>query len=248
MTNLFGRIVTICAATLLAVPASSADFDIAPQLGTSHPLRLYATRYYVHYVSNAQGRDATPLLLRDGSPTGVGVAKNQFCFGALQGTMAVRKGAETSVYNVDGLTTQRSAVCSYRTLSTAVNNALGLQAWAKVTGNGYFGLGVRGLRLVPFRTVAVDPTFIPFGTVLYIPRLKGFVFDDEGTRRVHDGYVIAGDTGGAIKRNHIDFFTGNYVGTPPTFVTSRPTGLFDAQVVTDTAIVARLTADAKYHP
>ena len=45
------------------------------------------------------------------------------------------------------------------------------------------------------RTIAVDPTVIPYGSIVYI---EGY------------GYYIAEDTGGAIKGNRIDIFTASY--------------------------------------
>jgi 3D (Asp-Asp-Asp) domain-containing protein len=60
---------------------------------------------------------------------------------------------------------------------------------------------------VPFRTIAVDPTVIPHGSVLYIPGLRGSsVTLPDGTVRNHDGYVFAGDVGEAVKGNQVDFF------------------------------------------
>ncbi|WP_291365203.1 3D domain-containing protein [Acetobacter sp. UBA5411] len=236
------------AGILLPACVRADDFNNLPFKTTEKALRLYATRYYVHYVESSTAADAAPLLRRDGSLIGISIPKSQFCFGALQGTIAVHDRTKSAIYNADGLAPRRSATCFFAALCPSVNDALSLQAWAGVSGNGIFGLGVKGFRLVPFRTVAVDPTKIPIGTVLYIPRLAGFAFDDKGTRRKHDGYVIAGDVGGGIKGNHIDLFTGSYTGAPPAFVTSSPTGVFDAYVVTDATIVEKLTSDAKYRP
>ncbi|MDF1664911.1 MAG: 3D domain-containing protein [Planctomycetota bacterium] len=68
-----------------------------------------------------------------------------------------------------------------------------------------FGLGCRNNPLVPFRSIAVDKTVIPYGTVLYIPQAVGAKLPD-GT--VHDGYFLAADVGGGIKGNRLDLFTG----------------------------------------
>ena len=45
------------------------------------------------------------------------------------------------------------------------------------------------------RTIAVDPSIIPYGSIIYI---QGY------------GYFIAEDCGGAIKQNRIDIYTNSY--------------------------------------
>lgn len=69
------------------------------------------------------------------------------------------------------------------------------------------GTGVQGRPLVPFRSVAVDPRFIPIGATLYVPELVGIEMPD-GTK--HDGCLRADDMGGAIKEHKLDFFVESY--------------------------------------
>jgi 3D (Asp-Asp-Asp) domain-containing protein len=64
---------------------------------------------------------------------------------------------------------------------------------------------VEPYKLVPHRTVAVDPKKIPLGSVLFIPRARGIRLPN-GTD--HDGYFLAHDVGGAIKGKRLDFFVG----------------------------------------
>jgi len=74
---------------------------------------------------------------------------------------------------------------------------------------GAKGVGVLdslGCRVVAMRTVAVDTKVIPRRTKLYIKETVGLPMPD-GTK--HDGYWYATDTGGAIKGNKIDLFTGH---------------------------------------
>lgn len=75
------------------------------------------------------------------------------------------------------------------------------QKWGK-SGNG------RGL--TPFRTVAADPKVVPLGSLLYIPVLEGRRMPGRAPWGgfVHDGCVVADDTGGAIRDNQLDFFVG----------------------------------------
>jgi 3D (Asp-Asp-Asp) domain-containing protein len=67
-----------------------------------------------------------------------------------------------------------------------------------------YGLGSTGCRLVPYRTIAVDPRFIRLGTKISIPQLKGTVLPD-GT--IHDGMFIAADRG-HFRGAHVDLFVG----------------------------------------
>ena len=72
-----------------------------------------------------------------------------------------------------------------------------------------YGHGQGNWHLSPLRTIAVDPTKIPLGSLVYIPALKGLKgVLPGGAKIVHDGYVFAGDTGSGIKGNHIDIFQG----------------------------------------
>jgi 3D (Asp-Asp-Asp) domain-containing protein len=67
-----------------------------------------------------------------------------------------------------------------------------------------YGLGSTGCRLVPYRTIAVDPRFVKLGTKISIPQLKGARLPD-GT--IHDGMFIAADRG-HFRGAHVDFFVG----------------------------------------
>jgi 3D (Asp-Asp-Asp) domain-containing protein len=69
------------------------------------------------------------------------------------------------------------------------------------------GAGVQSRPLVPFRSIAVDPRYIPIGAPVYVPELVGALMPD-GTR--HDGCLRADDMGGAIKEHKLDFFVESY--------------------------------------
>ena len=77
----------------------------------------------------------------------------------------------------------------------------------QIVGNEW-GYGGNGRQLQPFRTVAVDPKKIPLGTLLYIPALEGRRMPGRAPWGgfIHDGCVIADDTGGGIDGNQLDFF------------------------------------------
>lgn len=69
------------------------------------------------------------------------------------------------------------------------------------------GAGVQGRKLEPFRSIAVDPRYIPIGATVYVPELVGVLLPD-GTH--HDGCLRADDMGGAIKQHKLDFFVESY--------------------------------------
>lgn len=77
-------------------------------------------------------------------------------------------------------------------------------------GGGATGNDSLGCRPIAMRTVAVDPRVIPRRTRLFIRETVGMRLAD-GT--IHDGYWYASDTGGAIKGQKIDLYTGDGRGS-----------------------------------
>ena len=77
-------------------------------------------------------------------------------------------------------------------------------------GGGATGNDSLGCRPIAMRTVAVDPRYIPRRTRLFIRETVGMRLAD-GT--IHDGYWYASDTGGAIKGQKIDLYTGHGRGS-----------------------------------
>lgn len=78
----------------------------------------------------------------------------------------------------------------------------------QVSARAKWGTGAAMKALTPFRSIAVDPAVIKLGTRLYIPELDGQKMPGKAPWGgfVHDGCVVAEDTGGAIDGLHIDFF------------------------------------------
>jgi 3D (Asp-Asp-Asp) domain-containing protein len=115
-----------------------------------------------------------------------------------------------------------------------------------------YGLGTSGacgeqrgrFRLVPHRSIAVDKTgaLVPYGTVLYIERLRGAEIELPSGRKVqHDGYVQAVDTGGAIQGIHFDYFKGpSESDRPLQQLISSAESLVDVRVVSDPTITQTL--------
>lgn len=82
---------------------------------------------------------------------------------------------------------------------------------------GARGVGSRdslGCTVVPMRTLAVDPTFIPRRTIVFIEETVGMLMPDG---KPHDGLWYATDTGGAIKGAKVDLYTGSGSGSMKPF-------------------------------
>jgi 3D (Asp-Asp-Asp) domain-containing protein len=62
-----------------------------------------------------------------------------------------------------------------------------------------------GCKLMPMRTVAVDPSIFPRHSVLFIKETVGMRLPDGA---LHDGFWYASDVGRAIKGLRVDLFTG----------------------------------------
>ena len=80
------------------------------------------------------------------------------------------------------------------------------ERWTYLVAEGaQYGLDARGRALVPFRSVAVDPSVVPLGTVVYLPALDGVRLP---TGETHDGLCLAQDTGQGIEGKRVDIFVG----------------------------------------
>ena len=77
-------------------------------------------------------------------------------------------------------------------------------------GGGATGNDSLGCRPIAMRTVATDPRYIPRRTRLFIRETVGMRMADGS---IHDGYWYASDTGGAIKGQKIDLYTGHGRGS-----------------------------------
>ena len=113
-----------------------------------------------------------------------------------------------------------------------------------------FGVGAPGYRLVPYRTVAVDPRRIKLGTVLYIPALVGIPLP---TGEVHDGFGFAHDTGRGITGNRVDIFVGfesdrdNALTRSGRIESQERTSVYTVDGATTRAINARFAKEFTWH-
>lgn len=72
--------------------------------------------------------------------------------------------------------------------------------------NHDYGTGVGNCPLIPYKTIAVDPDVVPFGSKVFIKETLGMKLPDGS---IHDGNWMAEDTGSAIVGNRVDIFVGS---------------------------------------
>jgi len=185
---------------------------------------IWATWYFTpQFKSKANG---LPLLDMQNNSLGVALAKHEWCSAAMEGSV-----------NIDGVTFNYAGRGYLQVdCSEFFPHRVGTIRYRKAIGP--YGDGVLNYILVPYRTIAVDPTFIPYGTVFYIPAAVGTKLHlPDGTTAVHDGYFFAGDTGGAILENHFDVFIGTNNNNPFEFISNTPRETYDAYVIDDEQII-----------
>lgn len=236
----------VCAAPILpaAAQCDSASFSFAApdSLQQLKKLKLWATQYYIHRFRSG---GTIPFVSEQGDTLGLYGDTCNFCAAALEGTAFVTDSAG-KVFVLNYARRSDTMYVNCRHCAAYAGSSLNVESWGKTQwklSSGY-GDGVKNYRLLPYRTVAVDPAVIPYGTVIYIPQVRGdTILLPDGKKTVHDGYFFAGDVGGAIRKNHIDVFTGIFEGNPfPGVVTSASSKTFEAFLVSDRRIIGLLTA------
>ncbi len=232
--------------TRLFAPAQTSQIDFSfskpDSINKLKKLTLWSTQYYIHqFVSGG----CIPIVDADGNQTGLFADTCDFCSAALEGTAFVKDSSGSiTVINFAGTGSDTFVNC--RCCSKYAKSKLAVESWGKTrwTKTIGYGNGVKNYKLIPYRTIAVDPSNIAYGTVLYIPNACGDTITlPDGSRIIHDGYFFAGDTGGAIKGTHIDTFTGIFEGNPfPDMIYSSAKRTFEAYIVTDESILRQLSS------
>lgn len=229
---------------LIALTESQIIFDFPePTEGVKDKkLTLFSTFYFVHQAQVSSATDAIALKNSSGTSLGVKLSKKDWCTAALEGTVQVKTDSNTlKTFNfaTTGTTAQTNCKPFFPSLKEAIIRAMNRSLFAPAKGS--FGDGSGDFILVPYRTIAVDKTVIPLGTVIYIPDARGKeVILPSGKKVKHDGYFFAADVGSAIKGNKIDTFLGITNKNPFSHVKSDPNKTFTAFVITDTQIKSAL--------
>lgn len=188
------------------IPDSSSGEN--SQLPAGKVVDLWATFYYSKVLKDTKNESDIPLLDMNGNKLGPTLTQKDWCLAGIEGTAII----DGTVYNYAGSIGRPQTTCPYKPAE--------LTRW-KISPYKY-GTGSRSNPLIPYFTLATDPKVIPFGTKVFIPAAVGVKFFLEGSERIHDGYFQAGDTGGAIKGNHVDVFIGNVEGGLPGAMKQNP--------------------------
>ena len=215
------------------------DFDFSSEDIEGEEISLWATNYYtpVYHVK----MNGIPLKdLGDNSLVSgvypVLLSRKEWCYSAMEGSVSVIfPGGAMSTYNYAGTTTTQVDCSAYFGDDFPKTNKVRFRP-----ARSRWGDGIENYSLIPYRTIAVDPSVIPFGSVVFIEKAKGIKFMWLGETFVHDGFFFAGDKGGAIKGNHIDLFTGTNENHAFSFVTNKKSGLFKAVIVKKSSVSIEL--------
>ena len=179
--------------------------------------KVWSTNYYTPIYET--GSEGIPLLGPDNQPISGPIKREQWCNAALQGTVSLKEPDGTvTAYVFADQSGPEQVDCDDQlgNLSDSIKTATRKIRFSKVEHP--YGCGVRNWPLIPFRTIAVDQSIIPYQTTLYLPSLAGKSFEIDGVTFTHDGFVYSADRGGAIRDNQIDFFSGNSRRVPFTDV------------------------------
>jgi hypothetical protein len=226
--------------------ASNPTFDLPEptDLPADSKRTLWATQYFIQPINAVPSGE--PLLDKNGNSLGPMVSARDWCKGAIEGTLSVKTlDGQIKLFNFAGKGANAQVNC--RTVLGSPGLSLSINKSRFTLARGPFGDGVRDLFLVPFRTIAIDTgqlNGLRFESTLFIPAARGTELTmPSGRKVVHDGYFFAADTGGMIKGNHIDVFTGVVTASHnpfPKFLKSTPSGTFDAFLINDPNIRAAL--------
>ncbi|CAM3529817.1 3D domain-containing protein [Klebsiella variicola] len=232
------------------IPSEQSDFNL-PLPPTSsvgeRNLKLWATVYYIYSApplkDNTTGR---PFYNSKGEVISDNVSLRDWCLGAIEGTIKTTLNNSPVILNYASKSKGEKFVDCISVLNPSPERAwkftfTGNSSFTKITSN--YGKGVKNMDLIPYRTIAADNLSknLKPGTVIFIKEARGApIVLPSKTTVVHDGYFYVGDTGGAIKDNHIDVFCGITKTCLNTFAKSTPKHQFNAQIITDNSIINRL--------
>ncbi|WP_196884937.1 3D domain-containing protein [Aureivirga sp. CE67] len=201
-------------------------------------LELWATYYYIPTLKHSE--NGIDLLNEKEEKTGLKLDLCDWCTACIEGTVYIKRDTTIHIFNYFGRSENIQNDCrdceKYENYNSYEKT--GKVLWQK---SSRYGKGVQNFNLKPFKTIAVDPKLIPFGSVLFISEAKNTIYKDEnGNRQIHDGYFFAGDTGSKIIGNHIDVFLGNTEINPFSFIKSNKKGNFNARIIRDSVLIERM--------
>jgi 3D (Asp-Asp-Asp) domain-containing protein len=231
-----------------AIPAgAAAAFTLPPPATLDLRARrmIWSTTYIAYLAINSTDSEAVPLIDKFGRELGPRLPHADWCHAAMEGTVSIRQSdGSFRTFNFEDQNPSILTDCSdvFPHVAAQVLAGTNRARFAATPPDAPFGLGAASLRLVPWRSVAVDSAAFALQTVLFIPSLRGTQFTlPDGRPMLHDGYVMAVDRGGAIHGMHIDFFKGpSRDDVSPPGLDSSEDHLIPAVVVSDDAIIGQL--------
>jgi len=232
--------------SLIALTESQITFNFPEPSDTvkGQKLTLWSTFYFIHQAKDSNAPDAISLRDSNSNSLGVKLSQKDWCNAALEGTVRVLDSNNViKTYNFAkrGTNAQTNCISFFPNLPNETVKAMNRSLFE--LAKSLFGDGSGGFILVPYRTIAVDKTVIPLGTLIYIPDARGKeVILPSGKKVKHDGYFFAADVGGAIKQNHIDTFLGIANKNPFPHVKSDKSKTFTAFVINNSQIKDALKA------
>ncbi|MFZ4426375.1 MAG: 3D domain-containing protein [Saprospiraceae bacterium] len=225
----------------LPAPASeNPSFATSLPVDQNPTLSATGTYYFIPQLKHQEG--GVDLLDGNEQPTGFKLSLCDWCKAAIEGTVAINKNGKTTLLNFKTRSTRLVNDCRScpRYKNYTGYDKTGRVLWQISSG---FGLGTKGYKLVPYRSVAVDPNVIPLGSVVFIPAAAGIKIAEAGkTPWTHDGYFFAADVGSKIVGDKMDFFLGFSTTNPFPFVTSNAKDKFSVEIVRDPRIVSKYAA------
>lgn len=226
----------------------ASDFHFPqPDLSHAKAAPFWVTQYKV--VVAKTRNVGVPLLDLQGKALTKPLTPLDWCNGAIEGTFKIDQDGTIKLFNfvkdLGGAQVDCNAVFDANKIkiSDKARANMGATDTSRFApAKGPVGDGVNGYILVPYRTIAVDPKYIHFGDVVFIPKARGYTLRmPDGSLAYHDGYFLAADRGGLVGERHFDIFCGlrddNCI---PSVILSDPHKTVDAYVVTDPAVKQEL--------
>lgn len=192
---------------------SQTGFSIPQPVKSIKRYQLYATNYYVYPAKSIE--DGVRIRNIKGDVLSDSISSLDYCLGGVEGSIFTTLNGKAQTLNFHKVSNIQYADCKAvlkgreGKLSAGAVRAAGYMVYYPAKNT--YGDDVKSRALVPYRTIAVDPNFIPMGSIIYIPSArKQLITLPNGERILHDGYFIAYDNGGskAVSGNHIDIFCG----------------------------------------
>ena len=188
-----------------------------PREGEGDAAELRATHYVIWSVDRDSSASGVPLIDTSGrSIPGSELSARNWCQAANNGSVRISSGGSSRVYNFIRVGPREVVNCEpyFRSFiardpdkNLPIVRGFGRSVWRAFGAEAPFGCGQNARILVPYRTIAAPPEMRGFS--VYIPQARGRrVPTPTGGEVVHDGWFLAGDSGGDINNSRIDIFAG----------------------------------------